>query len=593
MKGAIYSRVSTSLGKQSTSRQVSDLIVYAKSKGFIINEEDIYEEYISGYKKLDERPELKRLKSKIDNDNSYYSAIFVWEISRIARDPIEGNIIINFFSEKNIPIYVKEPEIVSLKNGNRDGMFTIYFTILMEFANTEALLIKKRSRSGIRDKIKEGKSVGFINLPYGYKKNDKGMLIIDKEEEVIIKRIFELSYNGYGTKKIASILNADGVMTRYNKKYTNLINFKETKKPPINPANIKWKDGTIYTILTNTIYKGERKVKTNPDDKSNFSDFDYFKTPAIITKELWSEVQIKLSGRKDTSPKNTQFVYILKDKLKCSYCGNSMFPRNRSNGKDRFYMCSSKRTKSRECLSKGLSIEHLDGLVLEEIFKYEFNEKSMGLIQENNNMLSLNLNNLKKILKSLNQDEESILKNIENSKIAYLKDPISLEKYYFDLKETYTKDLNKLRKEIEETKRKINLIETNVIDYSDINNLVKQLKKSKFDREICAKIVDISIDKIYYYSIDQYFALITIFFKTSIFLPKLDLIIYKKEKKASFLNNRIIVMDFIYDEFGRIKNPYQDLSKFQNELIKKWEIKPFLFDSFYHPNTSNFLTYIE
>lgn len=591
MRGAIYSRVSTS--EQQTNRQVSDLIIYAKLKGFVIEEDDIYEEYISGYKTLDERSELKRLKKKIDDDSSFYSAIFVWEISRIARDPIQGNIFINYFSGNNIPIYVKEPEIVSLKDGNRDGMFTIYFTILMEFANTEALLIKKRSRSGIREKIKNGKGVGFINLPYGYKKDNKGILIIDEEEEVIIKRIFDLSYNGYGSKKIASILNADEVKTRYNKKYTNLINFKETQKPPINPANIKWKDGTIYTILTNTIYKGERKVKTNPDDKSNFSEFDYFKTPAIIDKDLWDEVQIKLSSRKDTSPKNTKFVYILKDKLKCSFCGNSMFARNRSNGKDRFYMCSSKRSQSRECLSRGFSIEYLDGLVLEEIFKYEFNEKSMGVIQENNNMLSLNLNNLIKILKSLNQDEESILKNIENSKIAYLKDPISLEKYYFDLKETYTKDLNKLRKEIEETKRKINLIETNVIDYSDINNLVKQLKKSKFDREMCAKIVDISIDKIYFYSIDEHFALITIFFKTSIFLPKLDLIIYKKEKKASFLNNRIIVMDFIYDEFGRIKNPYQEVNKFQNELIKKWEIKPFLFDSFYHPNTSNFLTYFE
>jgi hypothetical protein len=110
---------------------------------------------------------------------------------------------------------------------------------------------------------------------------------------------------------------------------------------------------------------------------------------------------------------------------------------------------------------------------------------------------------------------------------------------------------------------------------------------------MCAKIVDISIDKIYFYSIDEHFALITIFFKTSIFLPKLDLIIYKKEKKASFLNNRIIVMDFIYDEFGRIKNPYQDVSKFQNELIKKWEIKPVLFDRYYHPNKAKFLTYFQ
>jgi len=590
MRGAIYSRVSTSLGKQSTSRQVSDLIVYAKSKGFIINEEDIYEEYISGYKKLDERPELKRLKSKIDNDNSYYSAIFVWEISRIARDPIEGNIIINFFSEKNIPIYVKEPEIVSLKNGNRDGMFTIYFTILMEFANTEALLIKKRSRSGIRDKIKEGKSVGFINLPYGYKKNDKGMLIIDEEEEVIIKRIFELSYNGYGTKKIASILNADGVKTRYNKKYNKLINFDN--KPPINPQNITWKDGTIYTILTNSIYKGERKVKTNPDDKSNSEKYDYFQAPAIIDKDYWNEIQIRLSKRLDSSPKNSKFIYILKDKLKCSFCGNSMFARNRSNGKDRFYMCASRRTKSRECLNKGFSIENLDGLVLDEIFKYEFNEESMIKIKDENNFSSLNLNNLKKIFKSIEQEEEDILKKIENSKLAYLSDPIGLKDYYFNFIENKNKELVKKIKEKELIINKIKNIESKVIDYTNIEILIKTLKDTEFDRDTCKKIIDFSVDQILYYSIDDHYALVTIFFKTSLLFKSISLIIFKKEKKVCFFNKQKTISQFKYDEFGRIQDPTKIISKIQNyKNTYNWELKPLFFDCKYNPSPSEFILY--
>jgi DNA invertase Pin-like site-specific DNA recombinase len=581
MKGAIYSRVSTSLGKQSTSRQVSDLIVYAKSKGFIINEEDIYEEYISGYKVWNERPELMRLMGKIDQDNSYYSAIFVWEISRIARDPIQGNNIINYFSEKQIPIYVKEPEIVSLRNGNRDGMFTIYFTILMEFANTEALLIKKRSRSGIRDKIKEGKSVGFINLPYGYKKNDKGMLIIDDEEELTIKRIFDLSLSGYGTKKIANILNADNIKTRYNKKYKDLINFKEKQKPPINPAQIKWKDGTIYTILTNTIYKGQRKVKVNPDDKSNTKLFDYFEAPAIIDKDLWDEVQIRLSERNDTSVKNTKFIYILKDKLVCSYCGSSMFARNRSNGKDRYYMCSSKRTKARNCLNKGYSIENLDGIILDEVFRNEFNGKAMDEIQENNKLLFSSLNNLKKILKSIKDREEEVIENIENSKIAYLKDPIALEKYYFDLKESNAKELNKIIKEKESIIKKIKDIEVNVADYSNFDTFYDIMKKTEFDRTTCAKIVEICIDKIYYFSIDNDFCLISIFFKNSYITQKIELVINKKEKVYNILRQGI---EFNYDNYGRLENHLETIKKIPNIIYYHKKINPLFFDFKYKPS---------
>ena len=582
MRGALYSRVSTS--EQQTNRQVSDLIVYAKLKGFVIEEDDIYEEYISGYKPWDERPELNRLKKKIDDDNSYYNAVFVWEISRIARDPIQGNNIVNYFSGKSIPIYVKEPEIVSLKDGNRDGMFTIYFTILMEFANTEALLTKKRSRSGIREKIKEGKGVGFINLPYGYKKNDKGILIIDEEEEVIIKRIFDLSYNGYGTKKIANILNADDIKTRYNKKYTKSINFKEKHKPPINPENIKWKDGTIYTILTNTIYKGERKVKTNPDDKSNIEKFDYFNTPAIIDKELWDEVQIKLSNRKDTSPKNTKFVYILKDKLKCSFCGNSMFARNRSNGKDRFYMCSSKRTKSRECLSKGFSIECFDGLVLDEIFKYEFNKDSMDKLYLDNNTLSYDINNLKKILKSIQEEENLIFKKIELSKIAYLKDPISLEKNYFELKESYTKELKKIIKEKETIKENLKNIENNFTDYSNIKTLLNTLKNSEFDKIACAKIVEICIDKILYYSIENKYSFISIFFKSANTRKKLELVLFKKDKTTSILQQGIEDAEFNYDKYDRLLN-YNEKIKQLHYITEEYQvkIKPLLFNCKYNP----------
>lgn len=58
---ALYSRVSTSTGQQSTSRQVNELIGYAKTLGFKIAEDDIFEEFRSGYSKKNERVEIENL----------------------------------------------------------------------------------------------------------------------------------------------------------------------------------------------------------------------------------------------------------------------------------------------------------------------------------------------------------------------------------------------------------------------------------------------------------------------------------------------------------------------------------------------------
>lgn len=54
--GVIYARVSSIGDRQSTGRQVKDLSEYAKYKGIEVCK--VFEEYISGAKKNDERPVL-------------------------------------------------------------------------------------------------------------------------------------------------------------------------------------------------------------------------------------------------------------------------------------------------------------------------------------------------------------------------------------------------------------------------------------------------------------------------------------------------------------------------------------------------------
>lgn len=61
-------------------------------------------------------------------------------------------------------------------------------------------------------KRKSGKFIGSF-ATYGYIKSadEKGQLLVDFEAAIIVKRIFTLYLEGYGTSKIANILNSEDI----------------------------------------------------------------------------------------------------------------------------------------------------------------------------------------------------------------------------------------------------------------------------------------------------------------------------------------------------------------------------------------------
>ena len=69
--------------------------------------------------------------------------------------------------------------------------------------------------------------------PLGYKHEDK-KLVIDYSTKDVVKRIFDLYYNGNSYQKISNILNNEQILGKTN-----------------------WRDSTILAILENEIYKGD------------------------------------------------------------------------------------------------------------------------------------------------------------------------------------------------------------------------------------------------------------------------------------------------------------------------------------------------
>lgn len=554
---AIYSRVSTSTGKQSTSRQVNELINYAKSLGYKITPEDVFEEFRSGYSKRAERVELNKMMDTIRKNNNKYKAIFVSEISRIARDPKIGREIVDELTSYNIPVYVKNPALVSIEeNGRRSTMFNIIFQILLEIANTEAEFMKIRSRSGVLDKVKMGGAVGGIIQAYGYTSIKKKLTIKEDEAKVVVD-IFEMCLSGKGTKTIANYLNANGIPTKFMTLFDKEIKQKDNRTP-IHSKTISWKDGTVYGILTNPIYKGKRKLIRH-DDLENVetikvgkNTYNLFDAPPIVSEEVWEKAQITLKNNLKHSIRNKKFDYILKGVITCSKCGGSYYGRNKSDGKDKFYMCSSKRTKSRKCDNHGIGIEILESTVWTFL---NFNSNVDSLLLDIDKNYNKALDQIKQHEIEIDQLTQEIEK--EEAKSTRLKN-LHLEGFIdiIEFKKRFTPIDNlikRYRRTIHDLEKRINLNKEIVKGRNSVKEVSMVKKALLKDRIKISEIVGKLIDRISLLVIDRDWAIISFKYKFGDWYYSVLLDRYKK-LMIPITYDLSTGIDTIlqYDEYGKL-----------------------------------------
>lgn len=518
---AIYSRVSTSTGKQSTSRQVNELIIYAKSLGYKITEGDIFEEFRSGYSKRSERVEMEKLLDIIRNDKKRYSAIFVSEISRIARDPRYGRNVVDELTSYSIPVYVKNPPLCSIdENGERSAMFNIIFQILLELANTEAQFMKIRIRSGLLDKVKNnGHAVGGKVQPYGYTSVDK-ILTIDETEAEIVKKIFEWCINGTGTKTIANQLNSLKVPTKYNNLFDQMVPKDDNKGVQIHSKEIIWKDGTVYGILTNPIYKGKRRfIQHNELDAVetiNVGDkvYNLFDAPQIISEETWEKAQLCLKANLKHSIRNKKFDYILKGLVTCAKCGGSYHGRMKTDGKDKFYMCSDRRAKTRNCDNPGIGIEMLESAVWTFV---QFNTNIDKLILEIDKKLNDSIEEIKRIKEEIEIINAQIKKEealANRMKTLY----INGNSTYEEFKKRFTPVDNSIKKNkitINNHENHISVLDGIIKRKNDLNAIDLKKKSLVNDRMMIGKLINDLIDDISLLVIDRTWAFLKFKYKYS------------------------------------------------------------------------------
>ena len=157
MKAVIYARVSSIGDRQSTTRQVADLMKYAQYKQFDVVK--IFEERGSGGKKNLDRPILLEAINFCINMN--IDTILVSELSRIGRNAFEVLHTINILNEHHINIYFDKEQFTLLdENGKPSTFAPILIATLATCAQLERENIAHRLNRGYKNYRDNGGKVG-------------------------------------------------------------------------------------------------------------------------------------------------------------------------------------------------------------------------------------------------------------------------------------------------------------------------------------------------------------------------------------------------------------------------------------------------
>lgn len=360
------------LSKEDDKKNVSESIVNQKSLlAKYINENKLIlvDYYIDdGWSGTNfNRPGFNRLKKDIELGK--IDLVITKDLSRLGRDYIgTGEYLEKFFPEHNVRYIALTDNIdTMLDNSNIDmAPFKAVFNDMY------AKDISKKIKTALKTKQKDGKWVGSCS-PFGYKKdpNDKNHLIIEKEESLIVKRIFNLAKEGKTPYYISNLFTKESIPT------VSLIRKNMRSNSYISNQGI-WSSKTIKSILQNQIYTGDlvqnRRSKINYKLKkviwNSKDDWIIVKNTheSIVSKEDFKYINKLIS--KNIKKDNKDKIRILDGILYCYECGHKIGickPR-KSDGKT-YLVCNQYKMYSKHniCTSHAFNYDYLEKKVIDNI----------------------------------------------------------------------------------------------------------------------------------------------------------------------------------------------------------------------------------
>lgn len=415
LRAVIYNRCSTEeeSQKDALAKQVQESKNCVAEQGWILV--DAYVEAKSGTT-IKGRNEYNRLFQDLGTDK--FDIIVIKSQDRLMRNTRDWYLFLDRMQRKRKRLYMYLDRKFYTPD---DALITGIKAILAEEYSRE---LSKKINNAHRNRQREGKNFVLTNQAYGYRKLPDKSIQIDERQAEMIKMIYELSANGYGTHCSAEILRRNGYYNRNGKM--------------ISPSRIR-------NIIRNPIYKGtviqnrkhydfeSKRVYKNPENEWIIHENAI---PAIIDEDLFERANLGLDSRRQKGNREGSYMegsspgkYGLTGKLICGLCGSPFYRTVRQNksGKATEWKCCNylqngrrKKQFRRDRIRKvetevetGCDNVHLDEKKLYEMMEQLCRKKYQELELPEDLLLSKTLSFLRDVFKE--NDAETKKEGLESS----------------------------------------------------------------------------------------------------------------------------------------------------------------------------------
>ena len=460
MNIAAYCRVSTDKADQLNSLEAQKDFFYEYTKRTGDTLIRLYaDEGISGTK-IKNRKEFLRMMA--DAEHGLFDMVVVKDISRFARNTVD--LLQNVRKLKALGIETQFLTANMTSMGNSEFVLTLFGALAQE----ESANTSKRVKFGKKMNAEKGR---VPNIVYGYDKTigDYFNLTINEKEADIVRQIYHwYTEEGYGTAKIANMLNEKGLKTK---------------------RNCKWSQNATTRILTNELYTG--KIINGKQEVADFltgqrkekdeTEWMVVERPElrIIEDETFERVQEILHSRHDAfniSHERQSNRHLFSTLIKCKECGWS-FRRTVRKYKNTYirWVCSGHNGRGAESCPNAVTVDEEELIeVLQEYFAEVLKQKKKVIqyvVNEFQRIYKAKDENLE-YEKELNSELSRLQKTREKYMDMYTDDLIS--------REELNDKIGGMRKEIERLENELKLISYHVTKGDQLeavlNNTFKEIE---------------------------------------------------------------------------------------------------------------------
>ena len=425
-----------------------------------------------------------------------FDLVITKEITRFARNTLDSIQYTRDLLSYGVGVFFQNDNINTLDEDSE-----LRLTIMSGIAQDELRKLSSRIKFGHQEAIKKNVVLGNSRI-FGYRKDNK-RLVIDEKEAEMVRELFALyATDSYSMKQIEEIF--------WNKGYRNNNGKRICHSTMSNTiSNPKYKGYYVGNKVKIVDMFTKKQKFLPPEEWVMFKDETGEIVPAIVSEELWEQANAVLK-RRSRDVKNRQNrcnrPNLLTGKMYCTHCGKLYY---RKDSKDRKgnvlsrWICSGKINNGADSCPSFTIYEEEIKEVLYEVFK-DTAEDARLIIEEYTNMYAEILakdtssGELQKLKDRLNLLSKKKSKLLEYNIAGQISD-----RDFVEMNKQISEESAEIYSAVEEMENEINSRAGYKQKIEEIKTILQKAESEASNKMIDSAFVNRYIDKIYVTPIDD------------------------------------------------------------------------------------------